>query len=107
MISLTERAAEKIKSLQKQNSNKQTMLRFGVKGGGCSGFTYTIDFSEQKNETDQVFEYNDVKIVIDAKSFVFLAGTEIDYVETLTSSGFTFSNPNATRTCGCGSSFQA
>jgi iron-sulfur cluster assembly protein len=79
----------------------------GVKGGGCSGFSYTMDIDKAFNESDQVFEEKGIKIVVDAKSFIYLSGTQVDYVENLSGSGFAFSNPNATRTCGCGSSFQA
>ncbi len=107
MITLTEKAADKVKEILKTEGRESGALRVGVKGGGCSGFSYVLDIDDKNNETDQVFEDKGVKIYIDAKSFVYLSGTELDYKESLTGSGFTFSNPNAVRSCGCGSSFQA
>jgi iron-sulfur cluster assembly protein len=107
MITLTEKAASKVKEILENENRTTSALRLGVKGGGCSGFTYTLNFDENTGETDQVFEDKGIKIVIDAKSFVFLSGTLLDYTDGLAGAGFTFQNPNATRSCGCGSSFQA
>ncbi len=107
MISLTDKAADKVKEIIKSEGRANGALRVGVKGGGCSGFTYVLDIDDRKSDTDQIFEDKGVQIYIDAKSFVYLSGTELDYKESLTGSGFTFSNPNAARSCGCGSSFQA
>ena len=107
MISLTDKAAEKVRQILSSEDGGEHALRVGVKGGGCSGFSYTLDIDKIFAESDQVFEEKGIKIVIDAKSFIYLSGTQVDYVENLTGSGFSFSNPNATRTCGCGSSFQA
>ena len=107
MISLTEKAIDKVKQILKHDGRTDSALRVGVKGGGCSGFTYVLDIDNEVSDTDQVFEIEGVKIFIDAKSFVYLTGTELDYKESLTGSGFIFSNPNAVRSCGCGSSFQA
>jgi iron-sulfur cluster assembly accessory protein len=107
MISLTDKAAEKVKEILTNENKTDHALRVGVKGGGCSGFSYTMDLDEIFGDNDQVFEEKGVKIVIDAKSFIYLSGTQVDYVENLSGSGFAFSNPNATRSCGCGSSFQA
>jgi len=107
MISLTDKAAEKVRQILSSEDGGKHALRVGVKGGGCSGFSYTLDIDKIFAESDQVFEEKGIKIVIDAKSFIYLGGTQVDYVENLTGSGFSFSNPNATRTCGCGSSFQA
>ena len=107
MISLTEKAAEKVKEILNNENKDDHALRLGVKGGGCSGFSYTMDIDKIFAENDQVFEEKGIKIVVDAKSFIYLSGTQVDYVENLSGSGFSFSNPNATRTCGCGSSFQA
>jgi iron-sulfur cluster assembly protein len=106
MIEITEKAASKVKEILHNENKEGHALRLGIKGGGCSGFTYTLNFDEHNLETDQIFEDKGVKIIIDAKSFVYLHGTELDYVENLTESGFSFSNPNAKRSCGCGSSFQ-
>ena len=107
MITLTNKAAEKVRQILQNEQKEGHALRVAVKGGGCSGFTYTLDLSDSFSDTDQIFEDKGVKIAIDAKSFIFLNGTEVDYIENLTGSGFSFSNPNASRTCGCGSSFQA
>ena len=107
MISLTDKAAQKVKEILQSENKHDHALRVGVKGGGCSGFSYTMDIDKIFNESDQVFEEKGIKIVVDAKSFIYLSGTEVDYVENLSGSGFAFSNPNANRTCGCGSSFQA
>ena len=107
MITLTEKAANKVKEILTNEKRPTSVLRLGVKGGGCSGFTYTLDFDDITGDTDQVFEDKGVKIVIDAKSFVFLSGTQLDYMDGLSGAGFTFHNPMATRSCGCGSSFQA
>ena len=107
MITLTDKAAGKVKEILDNEQKSTHALRIGVKGGGCSGFSYTMNLDEVFAESDQVFEYKGIRIVVDAKSFIYLSGTQVDFVENLSGSGFTFSNPNATRTCGCGSSFQA
>jgi len=107
MVTLTDKAADRVKEILNTENRQSSGLRVGVKGGGCSGFTYTLNFDDTAIETDQVFEDKGVKIIIDAKSFVFLSGTRLDYSEGLTGAGFTFENPNASRSCGCGSSFQA
>ena len=107
MITLTEKAADKVKEILKNEMKEDHALRFGIKGGGCSGFSYTMNIDKVFSESDQVFENNGIKIVVDAKSFIYLNGTEVDYIENLSGSGFAFTNPNATRTCGCGNSFQA
>ncbi len=107
MISLTDKAVEKVREILNNENKQDHALRIGVKGGGCSGFSYTLDIDKIFTESDQVFEEKGIKIVVDAKSFIYLSGTQVDYVENLSGSGFSFSNPNATRTCGCGSSFQA
>ena len=107
MIYLSEKAADKVKELLKDEQKADFGLRVGIKGGGCSGFTYTLNFDRPNQESDQVFEDKGVQIIVDAKSFVYLTGTELDFVDTLDGSGFTFNNPNASRSCGCGSSFQA
>lgn len=107
MISLTDKAADKVKEILTKEDKQDHALRIGVKGGGCSGFSYTMNLDKIFSESDQVFEEKGIKIVIDAKSFIYLTGMKVDYVENLSGSGFAFSNPNATRTCGCGHSFQA
>ena len=102
MISLTNFAADKIKNLLAKKEEKG--IRVGVRGGGCSGFTYTLMFDD-KGDKDRVIESHDVEIYVDPKSFLYLMGTEIDFVDELNRSGFKFVNPNARRTCGCGESF--
>ena len=80
-------------------------VRVGVKSGGCSGLSYDLKFDKQKEEEDKVFENNDVKIIVDKKSFLYLIGTTLEYSGGLNGTGFIFNNPNANRTCGCGESF--
>ena len=107
MISLTDKAAHKVKEILKTENKEGSALRVGVKGGGCSGYTYTLDFDHNNSTSDQIFEDKGVKILVDKKSAVFLSGTELDYIDSLSGSGFTFKNPNTVRSCGCGNSFQA
>ena len=109
-ITLTEGAAKRIKDIIASESlpAAQTRLRVGVKGGGCSGFSYMLDLTEEAPaETDEELESHGVPILIDSKSLLYLDGTEIDFKDDVMQSGFVFKNPNATSTCGCGSSFQA
>jgi iron-sulfur cluster assembly protein len=109
-IALTEAAAKEIKSIIQDQSlpAEQTRLRVGVKGGGCSGFQYHLDLVEEpKGENDEELESNGVKILIDMKSHLYLDGTEIDFRDEVMGRGFTFKNPNATSSCGCGHSFTA
>jgi len=80
-------------------------VRVGVKSGGCSGLSYELDFDSKMAETDKVFEDNDVRIIVDKKSFLYLVGTVLEYSGGLNGKGFVFNNPNAQRTCGCGESF--
>ena len=106
MIGITEKArAEAKRIMQDQNLPEATALRVGIKGGGCSGFSYTLGFDDQVGEADQVFEVEGVKVVCDPKSFLYLNGTEVDFEESLMGRGFKFGNPNASKTCGCGESF--
>ena len=102
MITLTEFAASKIKILLTEK--KETGIRAGVQGGGCSGFTYRLEFDNTK-EGDKIIESHGVQLYVDPKSYLYLMGTEIDFVDNLNQSGFKFVNPNAKRTCGCGESF--
>jgi iron-sulfur cluster assembly protein len=103
-ISLTENAAKHIrKSLDKRG--KGIGLRLGVKTSGCSGMAYTLEFADQVEEQDQIFESQDVKVIIDPKSLVYLSGTELDYTREGLNEGFKFNNPNVQNTCGCGESF--
>ena len=102
MITLTESAANRVKALL--SDKEETGLRAALQGGGCSGFTYKLLF-DNKKEGDRVIMDRDVEIYLDSKSFLYLMGTEIDFVDELNQSGFKFVNPNAKRTCGCGESF--
>jgi len=103
-VSLTENAAKHIsKSLDKRG--KGIGLRLGVKTSGCSGMAYTLEFADQLEEQDQVFESQDIKVIIDPKSLVYLNGTELDYTREGLNEGFKFDNPNVQNTCGCGESF--
>lgn len=109
-ITLTESAAKEIRTIiADQNLDaEKTRLRVGVKGGGCSGFSYMLDLTEdEKAEMDEEMESHGVKILIDMKSNLYLDGTQIDFKDEVMGRGFVFKNPNATSTCGCGSSFQA
>ena len=106
MIQLTERATKEIRRIiQEQNMSEATALRVGVKGGGCSGFSYTLGFDDQISEIDQLSEVEGVKVVCDPKSFLYLNGTQIDFEDNLMGRGFKFGNPNAAKSCGCGESF--
>jgi len=109
MVNLTERAASEVKTIIQQQKLEEgkTFLRVGVKGGGCSGFSYTLDLTEHMNETDEEWDIHGVKVVCDPKSNIYLQGTIVDFKDEVMGRGFVFSNPNATHTCGCGSSFSA
>ena len=108
-INLTERAAKEVKKvLEEQNQPNETMLRVRVVGGGCSGFSYDLKFDDQFDEKmDSKYLHHDVTVVVDKKSALYLDGTTVEYYEGLEKRGFTFDNPNAVKSCGCGSSFQA
>jgi iron-sulfur cluster assembly protein len=107
MISVSERAKNKIKELMGENNSAEPtkFIRVAVQSGGCSGLSYNLDFDTQLKENDQVFEDKGIKIVVDKKSLLYLVGTELDYTDGLNGKGFQFKNPNASRTCGCGESF--
>ncbi len=106
-VTLTENAVKEVKRLMEAQNLENAGLRMGVKGGGCSGLSYTLGFEPETREQDQVFDINGVKVIVDSKSLLYLEGTTLDYVNGLSGSGFKFTNPNATRSCGCGSSFSA
>lgn len=108
-IILTESAAREIRNIiqaQELDADK-VRLRVGVKGGGCSGFSYVLDLTESHKDTDEIFEQHGIKIVCDPKSLLYLGGTTVDFKDEIMSRGFVFKNPNATSSCGCGSSFSA
>jgi iron-sulfur cluster assembly protein len=106
-IQVTDKALKRIRSaMAKENiSPEQGGLRLGVQGGGCSGLSYNIRFDTQPRERDRVFQFDDVRVFVDPKSFIYLHGMILDYNETLMQQGFAFVNPNSTKSCGCGSSF--
>lgn len=108
-IILSETAAREIADIIKQQEldAEKVRLRVGVKGGGCSGFSYVLDLTETQKETDEVFEQRGIKIVCDPKSLLYLNGTTIDFRDEIMGRGFVFTNPNAITSCGCGSSFSA
>ena len=106
MITITERAVSEVQRIvSEQNLPDETVLRVGVKGGGCSGFSYSLGFDDSVQETDQIFKAGGIKVVCDPKSFLYLNGTQLDFEESLMGRGFKFGNPNASKTCGCGESF--
>ena len=105
-ITVSERAAKQLQRVFRENDMPEAVhLRVGVKGGGCSGFSYTLDVTTKPADDDMTFESSGIKIVCDPKSYLYLNGTEIDYDESLMSRGFLFNNPNAKGTCACGASF--
>lgn len=107
MIKVSDTARNKVIELMKEDGfdSLQDFVRVGVKSGGCSGLSYDLKFDNEVTEQDQVFADNNVKIVVDKKSFLYLVGTTLEYSGGLNGSGFVFNNPNANRTCGCGESF--
>ncbi len=109
MVHVTEKAAEKIRQLlAKEGVSADTGgLRLGVQGGGCSGLSYAMRLETQPRDRDKVFEENGARLFVDPKSYLYLANTTLDYEDTLMRQGFVFQNPQATRSCGCGSSFTA
>ena len=103
-ISLTDRAAARIKELLAAEQKEEQGLRVKVVGGGCSGLQYRLDFDLPK-QSDKIFEKDGAKVLVDMKSLLYLAGTELDYKDELMQSGFVFQNPNVKKSCGCGTSF--
>ena len=107
MIKLTEPAIAEIKRLLVQEKKEDWGLRVGVVGGGCSGLSYTLAFDEKPNNNDSVYDIDGVKVFIDPKSYLFLHGMQLDYSTELLTGGFKFINPNAKKSCSCGTSFSA
>ena len=107
MIKVSDQAKEKAIQLMAEDGFKpfEDYIRVGVKSGGCSGLEYVLKFDNQKTDSDQVFEDNGIKIIVDKKSILYLAGTTLEFSGGLNGKGFVFNNPNANRTCGCGESF--
>ena len=107
MITVTDSAAEKIKSMLEEKGHAEYGLRMMVVGGGCSGFQYRLEYEEAPKESDRVIECKGVKVFVDMKSSLYLAGSQLDYTDGLMGAGFKIGNPNAKSTCGCGESFSA
>jgi iron-sulfur cluster assembly accessory protein len=105
MINLTPVASTKVKEIMQMQTPVPVALRVAVVGGGCSGFQYHMAFENQTNDTDEVVDFNGLKVAVDQMSSMYLEGVEIDYIETVEGAGFKFNNPNVKSTCGCGSSF--
>ena len=105
MIQLSDNAKIAVSKLIAEQKKPDSFLRIGVKGGGCSGMTYDVKLDEKQEEFDRVFDLNGVKVVCDSKSFIYLDGMTIDFSNELVGGGFRFVNPNASGTCGCGTSF--
>ena len=108
-IIITEIAAREIhRIVQEQELDaSKVRLRVGVKGGGCSGFSYVLDLTESQRDTDEAFEQHGITVICDPKSLLYLGGTTVDFKDEIMGRGFVFQNPNASSTCGCGSSFTA
>jgi len=107
MIKVSDNAKKKVVQLMTDDGFDATTdyVRVGVKSGGCSGLSYDLKFDNKQQENDKIFEDNDVKIIVDKKSFLYLVGTTLEFSGGLNGKGFVFNNPNANRTCGCGESF--
>lgn len=106
-VILSETAAREIKTIiEQQELDADTVcLRVGVKGGGCSGFSYVLDLTEKRKDSDELFEQHGVRVICDPKSLLYLGGTTVDFKDEIMGRGFVFNNPNASSSCGCGSSF--
>lgn len=105
MITLTERAVAKTKEIMARQNPVPTALRVGVRGGGCSGFSYHMQFENDQKESDNVYEFEGLRVLVDQMSEMYLDGVTVDYQETLEGAGFKFNNPNVKQQCGCGGSF--
>tara|TARA_B100000941_G_C28417052_1_gene506686 strand:- start:458 stop:781 length:324 start_codon:yes stop_codon:yes gene_type:complete len=105
MILVSDNARDKLNQLLIEDNSGKEYVRVGVESGGCSGLVYKLDFDDSMNSEDELVEHNDIKLVINKKSILFLAGTTLEYSSGLNGKGFVFNNPNANRTCGCGESF--
>jgi len=107
MITLTDTAVNEVKRLMASQGKSDAVLRVGVEGGGCSGLQYAMNFDNHVGEHDQTFEYDGLKVVCDAKSYLYLNGIVVDFTQDMLGGGFKFHNPNARKECGCGTSFSA
>lgn len=107
LITITQRAAERIKDLLAKRGNESLGIRVGVKTGGCSGMSYVIEYADAKGHFEEMIEDKGVVVLVDPKAIMYLVGSEMDYVEEKFKAGFTFTNPNEKAKCGCGKSFSA
>ncbi|MEX2262379.1 MAG: iron-sulfur cluster assembly accessory protein [Bryobacteraceae bacterium] len=107
MLTLTEKAVDKVKEILDSQDPKPAGLRIAVVGGGCSGFSYSMAFENQPNMLDKTYKFSELQVFVDQASLLYLDGAEVDYVESLEGAGFKFNNPQVKSTCGCGSSFSA
>ncbi len=107
MIKVTDIAKNKVREMMQDDGfdASKDFVRVGVKSGGCSGLSYDLKFDKKEHDNDKIFEDNDIKIIVDKKSFLYLVGTTLDFSGGINGTGFVFKNPNANRTCGCGESF--
>lgn len=103
---MTPTAVAKVKEIMESQDPKPVAVRLGVRGGGCSGFQYSMQFEIEKGAMDKEYDFDGLKVLVDGVSAMYLDGCEVDYLETLEAAGFKFNNPNVKQTCGCGSSFQ-
>lgn len=106
-LGLTEKAARQVRKLMEEQKLENVYLRMGVRGGGCSGLSYSLEFDSEVGPHDKKFDIEGITVVCDAKSYLYLNGTTLDYVQEGLTGGFTFVNPNAKSSCGCGTSFSA
>jgi iron-sulfur cluster assembly protein len=108
-VIITELAANEIRGIiaKQELDPEKVRLRVGVKGGGCSGFSYLLDLTETQKDSDEMFEQHGIKVIVDPKSMLYLSGVTVDFKDEIMGRGFVFNNPNATSSCGCGSSFSA
>jgi len=105
MVTLTDTATAKVKELLNGQTESDTGLRVAVRGGGCSGFQYALAF-DQPREGDQIYQYQEIRVLIDSQSLPFVDGSQVDYVDSLQGAGFAVNNPNVVAACGCGQSFR-
>ena len=105
MITITDSAKQRLLTLLKNEETNKSFVRVGVESGGCSGLSYKLSFDNVKNVDDELIEDNEIKLVINKKSVLYLVGTSLEFSDGLNGKGFVFNNPNANRTCGCGESF--
>ena len=105
MINISDSARDRLTQLLENNGSDNSFVRVGVESGGCSGLSYKLDFDKIKHDDDELIEDNNIKLLVNKKSFLYLIGTTLEFSDGLNGKGFVFNNPNASRTCGCGESF--